>query len=306
MSADLHTRLRPLREVEPTSDELARVRAAIADEQPATTFRRRFSGRRPLAVLAAVSLAIAVAVAALPTGDKAGSLRGALQAAAAAAAEAPVGGAPFTGYRHIVDRVREEASGSKPREYRREVWIDAKWRGVERMNGQTTPLADHDGPFGKAPLATLPTDPDALLRALTAAYDDGSYAAQAAAWKQRPKPAADVRRAEMTMFTSWLLVESNATPKLRAALFGVLERLGGAKDLGTVRDGEGRAGRGLELNWGGTLPEGERWKSTFRVIFDPETGEVLGTRLSGNVGKDRYASEHTYLSTEQARSAPPA
>jgi len=306
MSADLHTLLRPLREVEPTSDELARIRAAIADEQPATTFRRRFSGRRPLAVLAAASLAIAVAVAALPTGDKAGSLRGALQAAAAAAAETPVGGAPFTGYRHIVDRVREEASGSKPREYRREVWIDAKWRGVERMNGQTTPLADHDGPFGKAPLATLPTDPDALLRALTAAYDDGSYAAQAAAWKQRPKPAADVRRAEMTMFTSWLLVESNATPKLRAALFGVLERLGGAKDLGTVRDGEGRAGRGLELTWGGTLPEGERWKSTFRVIFDPETGEVLGTRLSGNVGKDRYASEHTYLSTEQTRSAPPA
>ena len=218
MSADLQTLLRPLREVEPTGDELARVRAAIADERPATTFRHRFFGRRPLMVLAAASLAIAVAVAALPTGGKPDSLRGALQAAAAAAAEAPVAGAPFTGYRHIVDRVREAATGSKPREYRREVWIDAKWGGVERMDGRTTPLGDHDGPFGNAPLAKLPTDPDALLRALNAAYDDGSYAAQAAAWKQRPKPGANVRRAEMAMFTSWLIVESNATPKLRGAL----------------------------------------------------------------------------------------
>jgi hypothetical protein len=308
MSEDLQTLLRPLREVEPTSDELARLRAAIdhaTRERPATAFRRRLFGRRPLAVLAAASLAIAVVVAALPTGDDDNSLRGALQAAAAAAAEVHAG-APFTGYRHIVERVREEASGSKPREYRREVWINAKWRGVERMDGKTTPLADHDGPFGKAPLAQLPTDPDALLRALRGAYDDGSYAAQASAWKQRPKPAANARRGEMTMFTSWLMVESNATPKLRAAGFGVLERLGGAKDLGTVRDSEGREGRGLEITWGGKLPEGQRWASTFRMIFDPETGEVLGTRLSGNVGKDRYASVHTYLSAKQTRSAPPA
>jgi hypothetical protein len=43
-----------------------------------------------------------------------------------------------------------------------------------------------------------------------------------------------------------------------------------------------------------------------RLIFDPETGEVLSTRVSGNVGDDRYASEHTYLSAEQTRSAPGA
>ena len=305
MSDDLQTLLRPLREVEPTPDELARVRAAILDERsdrPTTAFRLPPFGRRRLALLAATSLAIAVAVAALPAGDD-NSLRGALRAAAAAAAEAPAG-APFTGYRHIVERVREEVSGSKPREFNREVWINAKWRGVERIDGETAPLAGRDGPFGQAPLAKLPTDPDALLRALNAAYDDGSYAVSPAGWRQQPKRDANIRRAEMTMFTTWLIVESNATPELRAAGFGVLERLGGAKDLGTVRDAEGREGRGLEVTWGGTLDDGERWASAMRLIFDPATGEVLSTRLSGNVGDERHASEHTYLRAEQVRSIP--
>jgi len=299
MSNDLQTLLRPLREVEPTADELARARAAVATRR---SFRFRPTGRR-VAVLAAASLAIAVAVASLPVGEDDSSLSGALRAAAAAAAEAPAG-KPFTGYRHIVERVRDAVSGTKPREFRREVWISAKWRGAERIDGETTPLAQYAGPFGNAPLADLPTDPDALLHALNAAYDDGSYAASAEEWKQQPKRSATVRRAEMTMFTAQLMVESNATPELRAAGFGVLERLGGAKDLGTVRDAEGRAGRGLEVAWGGTLPDGERWASTMRLIFDTETGEVLSIRTAGNVGDQRNATERTYLSAEQTRSLP--
>ena len=161
MSDDLQTLLRPLREVEPTSDELARLRAAIQD-RPAPAVRRGFRlppiGRRRLAVLAATSLAIAVGVAALPGGED-DSLRGALRAAAAAAAEAPPGGAPFTGYRHIVERVRFDMPGAKPRKFLRELWIDAKFGGVERIDEgdgarpETTPLSERDGPFGKAPLA---------------------------------------------------------------------------------------------------------------------------------------------------------
>ena len=108
----------------------------------------------------------------------------------------------------------------------------------------------------------------------------------------------------MSVATAQLIAESNATPELRAAGFGVLERLGGARDLGTVRDGEGREGRGLEITWGGTLPEGERWRSAMRLIFDPEKGEVLSLRLSGNVGDERYANEFTYLNAEQTRSLP--
>jgi hypothetical protein len=320
MSDDLQTLLRPLREVEPTSDELARARAAFHDQRldrfdpPLTASRRRFRPRpfRPrwFAVLAAASLTIAVVVASLPAGDD-DSLRSALRAAAAAAAsDAPVA-APFTGYRHIVERVRYEQAGSAPREVRHEVWIDAQWRGVERTDAgdgtpsETTPLVDRAGPFGQAPLAELPTDPDALLRALNAAYDDGSYAAPAAAWMEQPKRDADGRRAEMALSTAWLIAESNATPELRAAGFGVLERLGGARDLGTVRDAEGRAGRGLEITWGGVLPQGDRWSSTMRLIFDSATGEILSVRVSGNVGEERNTSERTYLLTEQTQSIPP-
>ena len=108
----------------------------------------------------------------------------------------------------------------------------------------------------------------------------------------------------MSVATMSLLTESNASPELRAALLGVLERLGGARDLGTVRDADGRQGRGLEITWGGTLAGGGRWASAMRLIFDPEAGEVLSTRLSGNVGKQRYVDEHTYLRGEHVRSLP--
>ena len=75
--------------------------------------------------------------------------------------------------------------GAKPREFLRELWIDARFRGVERIDEgggtrpETTPLGERDGPFGKAPLAELPTDPDALLRVLKAAQADGSFAVPA-------------------------------------------------------------------------------------------------------------------------------
>jgi hypothetical protein len=144
-----------------------------------------------------------------------------------------------------------------------------------------------------------------LLRALNAAYDDGSYAAPAAAWPQQRKRDEEDRRAEMALSTAWLIVESNATPELRAAGFGVLERLGGARDLGTLRDAEGRPGRGLEISWGGTLANGDRWSSAMRLIFDSATGEILSIRLAGNVGDQPHASEHTYLRAEQVRSLPP-
>ena len=114
-----------------------------------------------------------MAVAALPAGEDDSTLRGALRAAAAAAADAPAG-APFTGYRHIVERVRFEAARLEAdASSDREVWVNAQWRGVERIDAgggarpETIPLAARTGPFGQAPLAKLPTDPDALLRALT-------------------------------------------------------------------------------------------------------------------------------------------
>jgi len=310
MSDDLKTLLRPLRELEPTSEEFTRARSAIHERGLAQPASRRRPGLRPfrrgrLAVAAVALATVVVAVGRLPEGGD-DSLRGALRTAAAAAAEAPAA-KPFTGYRHIVERVREEQSGSASREFQREVWIDAQWHGVERIEtgdgtpAQTSPLPLRSGPFGRAPLATLPTDPDTLLRALNAAYDDGSYALSAEWWKQQPQRGAEGRRYEIALATSWMIAESNATPALRAAGFGVLERLGGARDLGTLQDPDGRAGRGLEIL---TRDTAERWSSSMRLIFDPATGEVLSVRLSASRGDERYVIQHTYLHTEQVQTLP--
>ena len=199
MTDEVQTLLRPLRELEPTSEELDRARAAVREHVLGARVERRrrlsriAAGRPRLALAGAAAIASALAVTFLPVGDER-SLRSALRAAAAAAAavESPV--PPLTGYRHVVERVHVQLAGSAPREYVREVWIDAQWRGVERSDGvdggpvEAAALVDKTGPFGQAPLARLPVDPDALLKDLNAAYDDGRYAApDAAAWTEQPK-----------------------------------------------------------------------------------------------------------------------
>ena len=205
MSADLQTLLRPLREVEPTSDELARVRAAIGDEQNGDDLppRPAFFGRRPLALLAATSLAIAVAVVTLPSGET----RPVRCAARCRPQPQPRPRRPWASRRSPATGTSSSASATKcPARSRASTAArcGSTRSGVASSAStcQTMPLAVHDGPFGQAPLATLPTDPDALLRALNAAYDDGSFAAHGAASAQQPKSDANVRRAEMTMFTS--------------------------------------------------------------------------------------------------------
>ena len=318
MTDDLQTLLRPLRELEPTIEELDRARAAAREHvlRAPVGRRRRLSrigaGRPRLALAGAAAIAIALAVTFLPVGDER-SLRSALRAAAAAAAavESPV--PPLTGYRHVVERVHVQLPGSAPREYVREVWIDAQWQGVERTDGvdggpvEAAALANKSGPFGKAPLAELPVDPGALLKDLNAAYDDGRYAApDAAAWTEQPEWVwePEGRRLQMALGTAWLIAESNATPALRAAGFGVLERLGGARDLGTVEDAEGRAGHGLEMTWDGRPARGGRSSTVLRLIFDSATGEMLSVRVSGGVGDQQDSEEHTYLSADQVRELP--
>ena len=318
MTEDLQTLLRPLRELEPTSEEVDRARAAAREHVLGAPVGRsrtlpRIALRRPrLALVGAAAIAIALAITFVPAGDER-SLRSALRAAAAAAAavEPPV--PPLTGYRHVVERVHVQLPGSAPREYVRELWIDAQWHGIERSDHgaggavKAAALADKTGPFGRAPLAELPVDPDALLEDLDAAYDDGRYAApDAAAWTEQPKWVwePEGRRFQMALGTAWLIAESNATPALRGAGFGVLERLGGARDLGTVEDAEGRAGHGLEMTWDGRLAAGERWSTALRLIFDSGTGEMLSVRVSGSAGDQETSEEHTYLSTDQVRELP--
>ena len=60
-----------------------------------------------------------------------------------------------------------------------------------------------------------------------------------------------------------------STPDLRASLFQVAASLPGVQDLGPMADQIGRMGVGIGYTHGEERSE---------LIFDPETGEILGMR----------------------------
>ena len=336
--------LTPLKEIEPTPEEIARVRRRAAE--PASGRRRR-----PALAIAAVAATAAV-VAALPGANDATS---ALRAAAAAAAEQP-GPADFTGYRYVemIDRGRSHwatfdedcmrrrglpkpaTPGAKPEpspcpvtrratyssEGRQEIWVDADWRGTRRDHGSRVTAASGDpelaeairrelvrerdtdayvygeGPFAHAPLAELPTDPDELLRTLTAAFEDGRWAEGGTFdWEIATE---DVRRFALARYVAHLLAEANATPALRSAAFGVLSRMEGVADLGGVEDSEGRRGHGIEIR-GRTGPAIEGTvPARLRVIFDPGKGDVLSW---GEYREDEFR-EFVLLATDHVSAKP--
>ena len=314
--------LTPLKELEPTPDEIARVRRRAAQPQPARRARRR----APALAVAAMAAAFTAATA-IPGAQNATT---ALRAAAAAAADQPAPTA-FTGYRYVEmidrrkshwglpddeclrrhDEPRPARPGSSARELpncpvtvraeyeqegRQEIWVDARWNGTRRDHGSRITAAGGDpelaaalkrdfgrkpstdeyvygeGAFVRAPLAELPTEPEALLRTLTAAYEDGRWRVGGSL---PPEAGQASRRFELAWYTAHMLAESNATPALRSAAFGVLARMDGVVDLGRVKDSRGREGHGIEVH-GEVGPAAEEAKpARLRVIFDPEEGEVL-------------------------------
>ncbi len=158
--------LTPLKELEPTPDEIARAVRRAAEPAPA----RRGPRTRPALAVAAVAAVAAITVA-LPGANTATS---ALRAAAAAAAEQP-GPADFSGYRYVemIDRSRSNWStfdedcmkrhglpkpakpGAEPEpspcpvtrratyssEGRQEIWVDAQWQGSRRDHGSRVTAA---------------------------------------------------------------------------------------------------------------------------------------------------------------------
>lgn len=344
MTNDLRDRLAPLRELEPTSEQHARLRAA-----PARRPRRPV----PMALATAAVAAATLAVVALPAGERAlPSAVSALAAAAAAAAEQP-GPADFTGYRYleVLDHrespwalpdedclrpARPGAGGRAPRcrvlararyseEGRQELWVDARWGGRRRDHGSRVTAATGDpelaaairrdlgrtpatieyvygeGPFARAPLAELPTEPGALLETLSAAFADGRWAYGGSLHPSVGEPA---RRFELASFIAHLLAESNASPALRGAAFGALARLDGVRDLGTVVDARGRDGHGIEVRgaWG---PPEQAVPARLRVIFDPEAGEVLSWSRVIGAGEQMQRVEWVILRRGHVRELPP-
>ena len=339
--------LTPLKELEPTAEEIARVRARAAGS-PARPPRRR---RGPALAIAALAAAVTVATA-IPGAETAST---ALRAAAAAAADQP-GPDAFTGYRYVdmIDRRKaqwglpdddclrrhNEPKPAKPgadgrelpncpvtvraeyeQEGRQEIWVDSRWKGTRRDHGSRITATSGDpelaaalrrdfgrkpstddyvygeGAFARAPLAELPTDPDALFRTLTAAYEDGRWRTGGSL---TPEAGEAARRFELAWFTAHLLAESNATPALRSAAFGVLARMEGVEDLGRVEDSRGREGHGIEVHGEtGPAPQGAK-PARLRVIFDPDRGEVLAW---GQFTADDFV-EWTILRTAHVKERP--
>jgi hypothetical protein len=296
---DLLESLAPLREVEPTPEEIARVLAA-ADElrSPRSLARPRRRPARAVAVaVVAATAALVGALAALPGGDdpsRPQDAHGILQAAAAVAAEQPAPDA----YRYTRElrRFVEEvgAAGEHGRvtsEQTSENWTSDAFRGrTVSPQGTVTWAAppspalqqaarglgaivkpydgDYrhgDGPLARVPFAAIPDDAAAAGALLEAAIRDGRWMPDRNA---HPHWAPGVVESEVSRSAVLLLAMGNLTGGQRQALFGVLSSRPGARSLGDVTDATGRKGVGVALR----LPD---FGAELRVIIDPETSDIL-------------------------------
>jgi hypothetical protein len=291
---DLLERLAPLRELEPTDEEIRQLLAA-ADALRAP--RRRARPARAVALVAATAAVIG-ALAALPGGkDSAGpqDANGILQAAAAVAAEQPAPAAYR--YTRMISRFGDEVRagaelGRVTYEQTSDNWTSDGFRGrtiapqgtirwasppsaaLQAAGGNATGLVkaydgDYrygDGPLARVPFHALPEDPVGVGALLEAAIRDTRWALHPSA---HPRWAPGVVDEEVSRSAVILLSMGNLTGGQRKALFELLSSRPGARSLGDVRDATGRKGVGVELPLGAG--------SQLRVIIDPDTSDILQT-----------------------------
>lgn len=294
---DLLDALAPLREIEPTPAEIARVLAA-ADELRAPRPSRAPRRRPAVAVaLVAATALLAGALAALPGAGTHRPLdaHGILQAAAAVAAEQPAPGAYR--YTRVQDRfvyavqagpehgrltaaqgaanwTADAFAGRTVAAQGTVTWAAPPSAALQKAGAAAGAIAKPytgdfrygDGPLARVPFAAIPTDAAAAGRLLEAAIRDGR-------WMPRPPNSpphwgpgvveAGVSRGAVT-----LLALGNLSSDQRAALFGLLGTRPGARSLGDVTDATGRRGVGVALPLADTGGE-------LRVIVDPDTSDIL-------------------------------
>jgi hypothetical protein len=295
---DLHETFAPLREVEPTPEDIARV-LSMADElrSPRSLAPRRRRAGRAVALVAATAAVIG-AIAALPGGESSSRPRdahGILQAAAAVAAEQPAPAAYR--YTRALDRfvygvnAADGEHGRISEQQTSENWTSDGWRGRTTAAGGTAAWAtppsaglvaavgdvgavvkaydgDYrygDGPLARVPFAAIPRDAASAGQLLEAAIRDGRWLPDRNA---HPHWAPGVVESEVARSAVLLLAMGNLDGSQRQALFGLLGARPGARSLGEVTDATGRRGVGVALR----LPDSG---AELRVIIDPETSEIL-------------------------------
>jgi hypothetical protein len=295
---DLHETFAPLREVEPSPEDIARV-LTLADElrsPRSLAVPRRRTGRA--VALVAATAAVVGAIAALPGSDtnrRAQDAHGVFQAAAAVAADQP--GPLAYRYTRAIDRFVYAISapggqrGRVTEAQTSENWTSDGWKGrTTGAQGTATwsspPSAEllkaagdvgavvkpydggyryGDGPLARVPFAAIPSDAAAAGRLLEAAIRDGRWMPDANA---HPNWAPGAVESEVTRSAVLLLAMGNLTSPQRQALFGLLATRPGAYALGQVTDATGRQGVGVALR----LPD---FGDELRVIIDPETSDIL-------------------------------
>jgi hypothetical protein len=152
-----------------------------------------------------------------------------------------------------------------------EVWIGRD--GTGRVLSPGAP-AERYGPSKPIPLLrfqgvnldyqgllALPTDPKALLRLLE---------------RQTAGDGAEARDVQLGMISE-LLGRTPAPPKLRAALYRLIDGFSGVKAEGRVRDPLGRVGIGFKRHMNGCKLQPEA-TCDWEIILDQKTGNWLGSR----------------------------
>ena len=295
---DLNETFAPLREVEPTPEDIARV-LAQADElrSPRSLAASRRRAGRAVALVAATAVVIG-AIAALPGSDDSSRPRdaqGVFQAAAAVAAEQPAPAAYR--YTRALERfvygvnAADGEHGRVTEQQSTENWTSDGWRGrttaAAGAGAWATPptpalLAaagdigavvkaydgDYrygDGPLARVPFAAIPRDAASAGALFEAAIRDGRWSPDRNA---HPHWAPGVVESEVARSAVLLLAMGNLDGGQRQALFGLLGSRPGARSLGDVTDATGRKGVGVALR----LPD---FGAELRVIIDPETSDIL-------------------------------
>jgi hypothetical protein len=242
-----------------------------------------------------------------------------LHAAAAEAAGEPVPGVAEAPYRYA--RLRDTftytatGAGGATAELHEaqdsEAWVGAKWTGRQAFaQGRTsltgdaalgrttwpdaaagkedpfvkardTAYAYGDGPLAELDPADLPSDRDGIVRVLRDGIENNRWSLYPASRGKPNRSGARPIESFVTYSMLNLLSVARVTPAQRAAMLDVLGRDPSAHDLGTVKDAEGREGRGVTLRY-----PGEQFlfgANRFEVIFDADSSEILQWSMAPDV-----------------------
>lgn len=307
MTDDLQTLFAPLRETEPSAPERAALREALAAAPRRTAPRSRLGGRAVLAVGATTALA-GIGLAVLPTGDET-ARPSILRAAAAQAADEPVPSAadlPLR-YSHVRDTftytiARDGRTATETAVQESEAWVGPRWSGRQEVAQGTVRFAGDpalakefgsaetaertwlkprdgayaygDGPLAELDPADLPSDRDGIRETLRDGIEHNRWSPYPESrGKDTRAPGAAPIDSYLTYSMLYLLTQARTTPQQRAAMLDLLAADPSAQDLGTIRDAEGRSGRGVSLHY----PHSQflAGANKFTVIFDPDSSEIL-------------------------------